>query len=292
MKIFVYFLLILTVVFCLCGVNYTFACGTIKGWVDTFLLEGRYEALCMIHCWPIVLEQYKKTKEEHELLAKMINRALEDPRDCIKLLAIKNFFIFDKLEQIKETQEYLTLISKIEKILGRPISKIRIRKGELSLFNEWCDCNIVAGEIKRLMSSSDQYKGKEEVRELILTPEQMERYAAYYKDLYVLHIRKAIKNYLRGKLEGYHYGSMKLVDQEYLENKFIILSIEKYPSGGRSISLISQKKPDKIFWVWVHGKEDGPYELRAFEVDEFTNEEIEDIKIKFRQYLQNKDLAL
>ncbi len=43
---------------------------------------------------------------------------------------------------------------------------------------------------------------KVEVKELVLTPEQLEKYASSYKDPYVLHIRKVIDNYMNGKLVG------------------------------------------------------------------------------------------
>jgi hypothetical protein len=134
--------------------------------------------------------------------------------------------------------------------------------------------------------------GKEEVKELILTPDQMKRYASTYKDPYVLHIRKMIDRYLTGKLEGYdNYKALKAVGEEYLENKFIVLSIENSLVGGKEISLISQKKPDKIFTAWVYLAGD-VYELRAFDVQELTEEEIKNIKITFRRFLEDKNLAL
>jgi hypothetical protein len=134
--------------------------------------------------------------------------------------------------------------------------------------------------------------GKEEVKEVVLTPDQMKKYASTYKDPYVLIVRKVINNYLTGKLEGYdNCKALKAVDQEYLENKFIVLSIENSLMGGKEISLVSQKKPDKIFWAWVF-KTGGEYELRAFEVEEHTDEEIKNIRIRFRRFLQDKNLAL
>lgn len=134
--------------------------------------------------------------------------------------------------------------------------------------------------------------GKEEVKELVLTPDQMKKYASTYKDPYVLHVRKVINNWLGGKLVGDdNYKALKAVDREYLRNKFIVLSIENSLMGGKEISLISQKKPDKIFTAWVY-QAGGVYELRAFDVQELTEEEIRNIKITFRRFLQDKTLAL
>ena len=99
--------------------------------------------------------------------------------------------------------------------------------------------------------------GEEEVKELVLTPDQMKKYASIYKDPCVLHIRKVISNYLAGMLVGGdNYKGLKAVDQEYLKDKFVVLSVGNSLMGGREISLISQKKPDKIFWAWVYGTGD------------------------------------
>jgi hypothetical protein len=131
-----------------------------------------------------------------------------------------------------------------------------------------------------------------EIEELVLTPEQMKKYAASYKDHYVLHIRKVINHYLSGKLVGGdNYKDLKAIDQEYLKSKFVVLSINNSLMGGRDISIISQKKPDKIFKVWVYGNA-GAYELRAFDVEELSKEEIRKIKIMFKRYLHDKELAL
>ena len=61
--------------------------------------------------------------------------------------------------------------------------------------------------------------------------------------------------------------------------------------GGKDISLISQKKPDKIFKVWAY-KAGGTYELRSFDAEEHTDEEIKNIRISFRRFLEDENLAL
>ena len=134
--------------------------------------------------------------------------------------------------------------------------------------------------------------GGEGIKELVLTPEQMKKYASTYKDPYVLHIRKVINSYLREKPEGDdNYEALKALDQEYLKNKFVVLSIADSMMGGKEISLISQKKPDKIFKVWVY-KAKGKYELRSFDVEELPDEKVRRIKIMFRRYFEDKELAL
>jgi hypothetical protein len=88
---------------------------------------------------------------------------------------------------------------------------------------------------------------KEEAKEPVLTPDQMKEYASAYKDPSVLYIRKVINNYMMGKLEGYdNYKALKALDQEYLKNKSIVLSIENALMGGKEISSHSQKKQIKF----------------------------------------------
>lgn len=134
---------------------------------------------------------------------------------------------------------------------------------------------------------------REEVKELVMTPEQMRDYASCYKDPYVLHIRKVINNYLTKKLEGNdNYEALEGVDLEYLKNKFVVAAVEGALMGGRQIVLISQAKPDKMFYVWVYYKGGDTYELRAFDIVELSDEEIKDIRIMYRRFLQDKNLAL
>jgi len=146
--------------------------------------------------------------------------------------------------------------------------------------------------VTNAFSVDEKPKPGKEIKEIVLTPEQMKRYAAIYRDPYVLHIRKVISNYLSGKLVGEdNYNDLKAVDQEYLRNKFIVLSVKDGLMGGCDILLIPQKKPDKVFWAWVYRTGDS-YELRVFEVKEYTDEEIKNIRNQFKRYLQDKNLAL
>ena len=132
-----------------------------------------------------------------------------------------------------------------------------------------------------------------EISEITPTQEEMKRYASIYRDPYVRHIRRAINNCLRKKYEGYdNWKAIRAIDQEYLKNKFIVYSYEQHFLGGRSISLISQKKPDKIFSVWVYRGGEGDYQLRHISIEVLTDEQIQVIKIACARFLKDKKLAL
>jgi len=131
-----------------------------------------------------------------------------------------------------------------------------------------------------------------EIKEVVVTQEEMKRYASVYQDPYVRHIRKPINNCFKKKYEGDDdCEAIRAIDQEYLKNKFIVCSYNQHLMGGRSISLISQKKPDKIFKVWVY-RGDGVYQLRTIDVEVLTDEEIREIKIAYARFLKDKKLAL
>ena len=130
------------------------------------------------------------------------------------------------------------------------------------------------------------------IKEIVLTQEEIKRYASTYRDPYVRHIRKAINNCLKKKYEwDDNCKAIRAIDQDYLKNKFIVWSYEHHFVGGRSISLISQKKPDKIFTIWVY-RGAGNYELRTIDVDDLTDEQIQKIKIIYARFLKDKNLAL
>lgn len=150
------FCIILSLSFYFIGINDSFACGTIEGWVEIYFDKNHDEqdqALYWIQCQPVVVEQYKNTKKQQELLIKMINQGLDDPRLCYKYFAVKSFFIFDKLSKMKDTKDYSLVSSKIEKLLGRLIKDIKTTKRDWSYF-DWQNqdeyCKIVEGEVNRI----------------------------------------------------------------------------------------------------------------------------------------------
>lgn len=73
------------------------------------------KALSWIHCEPILYDFYNGSFEEHELLAKMILHAIENGTPCERNLAIKNFFIFDNLFWVRDSEIHHRISEFIEK---------------------------------------------------------------------------------------------------------------------------------------------------------------------------------
>lgn len=130
-----------------------YACGTVEGWVEVYFDKNntmKDDALYMIHCEPVLPYFYKATPTQHLLIAKMINHALKSHVQCYQNLAIKNFFIFDKLFQLRDMPIYVDIVSQIERTIGRNIDTI---EGYLSFFN-FVDtpryCSVVQNEINQI----------------------------------------------------------------------------------------------------------------------------------------------
>lgn len=150
------FIFLMIIIFSLPGGS-SFACGTVKGWVDTYFNEkrdNREDALYKIHCGPVT-RQYKATPSEHEALARMIEKGLKAMEYCDRVLAVKSFFLFDQLYWLKGTGQYDELVSVIETKIKRPVQEI---SGELSLYEQEDRkdyCSRVGYEIKGMIWNAE-----------------------------------------------------------------------------------------------------------------------------------------
>lgn len=135
----------------------SFACGTVRGWVDNYFNEkrsNRDDALYKIHCRPVA-RHYRATPSEHEALARMIKKGLNAMDYCDRVLAVKSFFLFDQLYWLKGTELYDELVSVIETKIKRPVQEI---SGELSLYEQEDRddyCARVGYEIKGMIWNSE-----------------------------------------------------------------------------------------------------------------------------------------
>ena len=137
---------------------------------------------------------------------------------------------------------------------------------------------------------------KTTVEEVEFTQEQLDRYYMSYEDPFVLHIRISIDNYLAGNLPpNEEFITESFIEyEEYIKNKFIVLSINDGIMGGKEIGIIFPGKPDKTFWVWVYKLGDsGIYELRTFDLDNsYTEEEINKLQIQFKFAFEDEEHSL
>ncbi len=146
----------------------------------------------------------------------------------------------------------------------------------------------------------------EEIKEFRFTEKQLRGYYSLYENPFVLHIRKALDNYLAGTNEGINPLAIKVdkakngtidgldsFSKEYYKSKFIVFAINNNEFGGKAINIIFQGKPDRLFNAWVYQIADGSYELRAFWQNKtFTEEEMIRIQKEYRIYLNDRQHAL
>ena len=125
-----------------------------------------------------------------------------------------------------------------------------------------------------------------EVEEVQFTQEQLERYYTTYDNPFVMYIRTSFNNFLGDNLPTSEEFVRESLEEfkEYIENKFIVLAVNDGIAGGKDINIIFPEKADKVFWIWVYELGDnGGFELRSFEVDdEYTEEEIDNLKIRYK----------
>jgi len=146
----------------------------------------------------------------------------------------------------------------------------------------------------------------EKIQEIHFTEEELKSYYSSYDNPFVLHIRKALDNYLAGTNEGINPLAIKVnksedstidgldsFSKDYYKSRFIVFAINNNEFGGKNISIVFQDKPDKLFNAWVYQLPDGTYELRAFwQNKSFTETEMKKIQKEYKIYLEDKEHAL
>jgi len=146
----------------------------------------------------------------------------------------------------------------------------------------------------------------DEIKEVHFTEEQLKSYYASYEDPFVIHIRKALNNYLAGNNEGIEPLAIKAdtgedgtisgldsFSKDYYKSKFIVFAINDSDVGGKTINIIFQDKQDKLFNVWVYHLGTGDYELRGFWQNmSFTEKDMQKIQKEYTIVLNDKLHAL
>jgi hypothetical protein len=126
------------------------------------------------------------------------------------------------------------------------------------------------------------------------TPDQLKDYYLVYTNPDVRYLRTLFNAYLEhigGHEDEFSYLSKW--DSEYYRSKFTVCSRDGNIFGGTFITLMFQDKPDKIFIAWVY-PEGGAQKLRlkAFDLGNYSDEDIRRTKIRYRAFLQDKEHAM
>ena len=126
------------------------------------------------------------------------------------------------------------------------------------------------------------------------TPDQLREYYLVYTDPDVRYLRTIFDAYLKGGTghEG-EFEFLKKWSSDYYRSKFMVCSRDQNPFGGTLITLMFQEKPDRIFVAWVYPSgQSQRLELRAFEPGNFTDEDIERARARYKSFLEDKDHAM
>ena len=103
-----------------------------------------------------------------------------------------------------------------------------------------------------------------------------EAYLATYRDPSVVHVRKALDEFLRGGMDGIdpfavdedtldgNASGLRAFDSTYYTSKFVVYSLEPGIGGGMLVSLIFRDRPDAMFVAWVYPLSGSELSLRAF----------------------------
>src|SRR5680860_629467 len=78
-----------------------------------------------------------------------------------------------------------------------------------------------------------------------------------------------------GLLNDVHYMDsanyeLQNISSDYLKSKFIILSLDMSPGGGKSIVLMFKDMPDKLFYAWVYDYRDSSGHNQGFDLRGFN----------------------
>ena len=124
--------------------------------------------------------------------------------------------------------------------------------------------------------------------------EQLKEYYLVYKNADVHYLREIFDSYShRGHGTSEEFELLRKWDSDYYRSKFVVFSRSKNPFGGTLIKIMFQRRPDRVFTAWIYpeGAEE-KLTLRAFEPDKFSEEDIKQIRIRYRQFLEDKEHAM
>jgi preprotein translocase subunit SecG len=118
------------------------------------------------------------------------------------------------------------------------------------------------------------------------------QYYSAYEDRNVIYLRSVFNKYLYGQNENEsEYELLRKWDRSYYQSKFIVLSLDSGALGGVWITIMFQDHPDRIFSAWVYSNETYQ-ELRALNSPDRSEQDMEKVRIAFKQFLEDREHAL
>ena len=126
------------------------------------------------------------------------------------------------------------------------------------------------------------------------TPQQLDSYYLCYKKPAVRYLRQVFDAYLKGAGDKEkEFDVLSKFSKDYYQSKFIVCSLDPALFGGSLITIMFQGRPDKVFQAWVYerGGKHGEI-LRGLDPVKFSDEDIRRLKIRYRQFLEDKTHAM
>ena len=125
-------------------------------------------------------------------------------------------------------------------------------------------------------------------------------YLAVYQDPFVLHLRKALDEFVRGGEEGVdpfattegtlggEPSGLKAFDPAYYKSKFVVWSLNDSIGGGKNVSIVFKYRPDRMFNAWVYRLGGEELSLRAF----WQSKVLDPARFRSAPFLQDDQPAL
>jgi hypothetical protein len=153
-------------------------------------------------------------------------------------------------------------------------------------------------QVAYAQQSGDSSKGNQTstipAGEAHFTPAQLKEYYLVYKNADVRYLRTLFDAYVRGaRGREEEYELLRKWDKDYYRSKFVVMSREENTFGGTLITIMFQDRPDKVFVAWVYPEGDRRrLTLKGLDLGKFSDEDIRRMKIRYRQFLEDKVHAM
>lgn len=154
-------------------------------------------------------------------------------------------------------------------------------------------CLVALLVLWQLLAGQDN-KSKIPEGEAQFTRQQLEEYYLVYKNPDVRYLRTLFGRYLKGsavleqeRLELNKWG------KTYFRSKFIVMSREDNTFGGTLITILFQRRPDKVFVAWVYPEGDAKkLILRKLEPGDFSDEDLRRIRVRYKKLIEDNVHAM
>lgn len=147
-----------------------------------------------------------------------------------------------------------------------------------------------------VFSQADGAKQNESLdsQEVHFTPDQLKSYYAVYQNADVRYLRSVFNAYLSGSVRSpEEKDALSKWSKDYYRSKFVVLSRDANPFGGTLITILFQKKPDKIFVAWVYAEgQKGELTLRELDPSRYRDEDVKRTLVRYKSLTEDSKHAM